>query len=186
MSALNTVNPATNGVSLVAIMEQFGQMQNALAALTANAQAHAPADPKPVKLPKAVTPPAVVTPAVQPVTETPKRMITKGKGGKVLHDSARRLSMPAKVAETIGKRTSGEDFDPIAHYQIDTGSIVKLADGCYIGVSVAEKYFGNVVLIGFTRKAISFNPKTFMALASLDWKALAGHVEAILPVELLA
>lgn len=80
-------------------------------------------------------------------------------------------------------------FNPILHYtmdalkELDGKGEIKNPDGrAFVGVSTDEKYWGNVVLIGFGRDAINLRPKTFLRLAhALGAHNAADHVMSVLP-----
>jgi hypothetical protein len=120
-----------------------------------------------------------------PATSEPKpRMVTQSRG-KVTHDTAAkvngRLQAPAKMAARKGKQS--ESFNAREYYKLDPETEIDLGNGAFLAISVAPEYWGNVLIIGLTRKAISYNPKTFAALATLDWPTMIDHVRACLPAE---
>ena len=169
-----TPNTAAQGVSLVNAVQQMNEMSAKFADFMARMGQSEP-----------VTPVAAPTAAPKPTG-----MVTRGKG-RTLHTAhavpvatpvrARKLALPA--AAKVGKAETSEAFDPIAYYGLDC--ILPLSDDGkqYMGISTQEKYFGNIVLVGFTRRAQSFNPRTFRALASLDWSAMEQHALECLPAE---
>ena len=83
-------------------------------------------------------------------------------------------------------------FNPILHYTMDAlkpmdgkGEVSDPDGRAFVGVSTDEKYWGNVVLIGFGRDAINLRPKTFLRLAhAIGAFGAADHVMAVLPESL--
>ena len=176
---------ASAGVSLVTMQAQLEKM----AAELAETKAAAAAKPQ-LRTPTAAAPKPAHVPTYQ------------GKG---------KLTAPPKAAETGRKASTtpcgakspkglctkcNGPFNPILHYTMDA---VKAMDGkpldtsklmtttnldgrAFIGVSTDDKYWGNVVLVGFGRDTINLRPKTFLRLAhAIGAFKAADHVMAVLP-----
>ena len=108
-------------------------------------------------------------------------------------DAARRASKSicgAKSPNGPCQKCNGP-FNPVMHFTLDrlkaldggNGDISQDWDGrAFLGISVDDKYFGNVVLVGFGRDTINLRPKTFLRLAhALEAYKASDHVAAVLP-----
>jgi hypothetical protein len=169
---------ASAGVSLSAMQAQLAQM----AAELAETKAAAAAKPQLRTVQSAPAKPAHVPVysgkgklAAPPKAETAKRTNKSICGAKSPNGPCQKCNGP---------------FNPIAHYTMDAlhamdgkGDKVTDPDGrAFIGVSTDDKYWGNVVLVGFGRDTINLRPKTFLRLAhAIGAFKAAEHVMAVLP-----
>ena len=174
---------ASAGVSLTSMQAQLAQMAAELAETRAAASASArpqlrTATPAPAK-PHVPTNKGTGKLAAPP--KTAKRKNTSMCGAKSPNGPCQKCNGP---------------FNPILHYTMDA---VKAMDGkpldtsklmtttdldgrAFIGVSTDDKYWGNVVLVGFGRDTINLRPKTFLRLAhAIGAFKAAEHVMAVLP-----